>query len=60
MKLTTQQRAELKRIRWSGAGFGSIRKGKKAFARRISDAKKAAKKEKEPGYMAKWFDNLFA
>ncbi len=60
MKLTIQHRAELKKIIWKGAGFGSIRKGKKAFARRVNNAKKAAKKEKEPGYMAKWFDSLFA
>ncbi|WP_460990873.1 hypothetical protein, partial [Staphylococcus aureus] len=60
MKLTIQHRAELKKIRWQGAGFSSIRKGKKSFARKVSDAKKSAKKEKEPGYMAKWFDSLFA
>lgn len=60
MKLRKSQKVELKKIRWQGAGFGSIRRGKKAFARRVSDAKKAAKKEKEPGFMAKWFDSLFS
>ncbi len=37
MKLTIQHRAELKKIIWKGAGFGSIRKGKKAFARRVNN-----------------------
>lgn len=56
MKLKT----ELKKIRWKGTGNGSVRKGKKAFARRYEDSRKAERRRKSnPNWFAKWLKELF-